>query len=163
MGVRGPTADRLAGLPQSIDAANARAHGGATLLAQFKDAFSEPNSSYTASGQQPAQALARSALNSKDVSVLSGLAYFQASMSGTSENGSAAHWISEAGQVDHQASQSTDISGVAKSTGLSVAQTQAATLVASFERTRAGEMLDTPRNGNYDVHRINAIKLDVTF
>ena len=145
----------LLGYLNQFDAANARAHGGATLLAQFKDAFSELNSSYPASGQQPAQALAASAMNSKDVSVLSGLADFQASMSGTSDNGSAAHWITEAGHIDYQVSQSTEVSGVAKSTGLSVTQTQTAALVASFERTRAGEMLDTTRNGNYDLYRIN--------
>jgi hypothetical protein len=42
----------------------------------------------------------------------------------------------------------------AKSTGLSVAQTQSATLVASIEQSRAGAVLDTT-NGNYDLYRIN--------
>jgi hypothetical protein len=144
----------LLGYLNQFDAANARAHGGATLLGQFKDAFSELNSSYPVTGQQPAQALAASALNTKDVSVLSGLADFQASMNGTSDNGSAVQPTTEAGKIDYQVSQHTEISGAAKSTGLSVAQTQAATLVASFEQSRAGAMLDTT-NGNYDLYRIN--------
>jgi hypothetical protein len=144
----------LLGYLKQFDAANARAQVGATLLGQFNDAFSELNSSYPASGQQPAQALPASALNTKDVSVESGLADFQASMSGTSFNGSAAEPTTETGQIAYQVSQQTAISGSAKSTGLSVAQTQSATLVASIEQSRAGAVLDTT-NGNYDLYRIN--------
>ena len=152
----------LLGYLDQFDAANQRAHGGATLLGQFKDAFSQLNSSYTVSGQQPAQALDASApqalpvsaLNSKNVSVLSGLADFKASMSGEFDNGSAAHWTTEAGKIDYQVSQHTTTSGLAKSSGLSVAQTRAATLVASYEQSRDGTMLDTTK-GNYDEYRID--------
>jgi hypothetical protein len=144
----------LLGYLNQFDAANQRAQGGATLLGQFKDAFSELNSSYPVPGPQPAQAPTASALNTKNVSVLSGSADFQASMSGTSDNGSAAQPTTEAGQIDYKVSQHTETRGVAKSSGLSVAQTQAATLVASFEQSRDGSMLDTT-NGNYDLYRIN--------
>jgi hypothetical protein len=144
----------LLGYLNQFAAANQRAHGGATLLGQFDAAFSELNSSYPASGPQPAQGVSASALNAKDVSVLSGLADFQAVMSGTSENGSAYQPTTEAGQIDYQVSQQTTISGVDKSSGLSVAQTQAATLVASYEQSRDGAILDTS-SGNYDLYRIN--------
>jgi hypothetical protein len=144
----------LLGYLNQFDAANQRAKGGATLLAQFDAAFSELNSSYPASGPQPAQGLNPSALNSKDVSVLSGLADFQASMSGTADNGSATQPATEAGQLDYRVSQQTTIGGVNKSSGLSVAQTQAATLVASYVQSRDGAILDTS-SGNYDLYRIN--------
>jgi hypothetical protein len=144
----------LVGYLDQFDAANQRAHGGATLLGQFKDAFAQLNSSYPVPGHQPAHALTVSALNAKDRSVLSGLADFQASMSGEFDNSAGAHFATEAGQIDYQVSQHTETSGVAKSTGLSVVQTQAATLVASFEHTRDGSMLDT-RNGNYNLYFIN--------
>jgi hypothetical protein len=134
-----------------FDAANQRAHGGATLLGQFKDAFAQLNSSYPVPGQQPAHALTASALNTKDRSVLSGLADFQASMSGDFDNGSAAHFTTEAGHIDYQASQHTEIRGVAKSTGLSVVQTQAAALGASFAKARDGSMLDI-KKGNYAIY-----------
>jgi hypothetical protein len=144
----------MLGYLNQFDAANQRAKGGATLLGQFDSAFAELNASYPASGPQPAQGQNPSALNTKDVSVLSGLADFQASMSGTSNDGSATQPTTEAGQIDYQVSQQTTISGVNESSGLSVAQTQAATLVASYEQSRDGAILDTA-SGNYDLYRIN--------
>ena len=42
--------------PEEADAANQRAHGGATLLGQFKAAFSQLNSSYPGLSQQSPQA-----------------------------------------------------------------------------------------------------------
>jgi len=137
-----------------FDAANKRGHGGATLSGQFKDAFAQLNSSYPVPGQQPAPALAASALNTQDRSVLSGLADFQASMSGDWNNGSAGHITTEGGHIDYQASQQTGTRGVAKRTGLSVVQTQAATLGASFAKSRDGSPLDIVK-GNYDIHSFN--------
>ena len=144
----------LLGYLNQFDAADHRAQGGSALLGEFKDAFSQLNSSYPAAGLQTARALPASALNTQDVSVLSGLADFQASMSGTSFNGSAAEPTTETGRIDYQVSQQTEISGIAKGTGLSVAQTQSATLVASVEQSSDGALLDTTK-GNYDIYRIN--------
>jgi hypothetical protein len=144
-----------------FDAANARAHGGATLLAQFKDAFSQLNSSYPATGQQPATALPASALNTKDISALSGLADFQARMSGGSDNSSGTQPATEAGQIAYQVSQNTQIQGVDKSSGLSVVQTQAAKLVASYAQSSDGAILDT-EHGNYDLYRINDSSSTIT-
>jgi hypothetical protein len=134
-----------------FDAANKRAHGGATLSGQFKDAFAQLNSSYPVPGQQPAHALAASALNTKDRSVLSGLADFQASMSGDWDNGSVGQNTTEGGHIDYQVSQHTGTRGVAKKTGLSVVQTQAATLGASFAKSRDGSPLNIEK-GNYDIY-----------
>jgi hypothetical protein len=134
-----------------FDAANRRAHGGATLLGQFKDAFAQLNSSYPALDQQPAHALTASVLNGKDRSVLSGLADFQASMSGDFNNGSATHFTTEAGHIDYEVSQATETRGVAKRTGLSVVQTQASKLGASFAASRNGAMLDIA-SGDYDIY-----------
>ena len=139
------------GYLDQFDSANQRAHGDATLLGQFKDAFAQLNSSYPAPGQQPAPALSASALSAKDRSVLTGLADFQASMSGDFNNGSATHVTTEAGHIDYEISQATETRGVAKRTGLSVVQTQASTLSASFAASRNGEMLDIAR-GDYDIH-----------
>jgi hypothetical protein len=133
-----------------FDAANQRAHGGATLLAQFKDAFAQMNSSYPAPGQQPAPALSASVLNDKDRSVLTGLADFQASMSGDFSNGSATHVTTEAGHIDYEVSQTTKTQGFAKRTGLSVVQTQTSDLDASVAASRNGAMLDIA-SGNYDI------------
>jgi hypothetical protein len=145
-----------------FDAASKRGHGDTlsltefdtVSLTEFKDAFAQLNSSYPAGGKVQPGALSSSVLSDQDHSVLSGLADFQASMSGGFQNGSAAHWTTEAGHIDYQVSQHTQTSGVAKSSGLSVVQTQAATLVASFVRSRDGAMLDTEK-GNYDLYRIN--------
>jgi hypothetical protein len=134
-----------------FDAANRRAHGGATLLGQFKDAFAQLNSSYPALGQQPAHALTASVLNAKDRSVLSGLADFQASMSGDFNNGSAAHFTTEAGHIDYEVSQHTETRGGAKRTGLSVVQTQASKLGASFAVSRNGATLDIA-SGDFDIY-----------
>jgi len=140
-----------------FDAANQRAHGGAALLGQFKDAFSQLHSSYPAPGsipaQQPAHTLAISALNAQDRSVLSGLADFKASMSGDFDNGSATKPITESGHIDYQVAQDTKIKGVAKSTGLSVLQTQTAKLVASYAKSR-GDLQFGIASGNYDIYRI---------
>jgi len=144
----------LLGYLDQFDAANQRAKGGATLLGQLDAAFSELNSSYPASDSKPAKGPNPSGLNTKDVSVLSGLADFHASMSGASDNGSATQPTTEAGKINYRASQQTTISGVNKSSGLSVAQTQTATLVASYEQSRDGEILDTS-SGNYDLYRID--------
>jgi hypothetical protein len=136
-----------------FDAANRRAHGGATLLEQFKDAFAQLNSSYLALGQQPAHAPTASVLNAKDRSVLSGLADFQASMSGDFNNGSAAHFTTEAGHIDYEVSQHTETRGVAKRTGFTVVQTQASKLGASFAASRNGAMLDIA-SGDYDINTL---------
>jgi hypothetical protein len=144
----------LLGYLNQFDMANQRAKGGATLLGQFDAAFSELNSAYPASGSQPALGLNPANLNAKHVSVLSGLADFQASMSGASNNGAATQPTTEAGQLDYQASQQTTIGGSNKIGALSVAQTQSASLVATYEQSPDGSMLDTS-SGSYDLYRID--------
>jgi hypothetical protein len=105
-------------------------------------AFAQLNSSYPALGKQPAHVLTASVLNAKDRSVLSGLADFQASMSGDFNNGSAVHFATEAGHIDYEVSQHTETRGAAKRTGLSVVQTQTSKLGASFAASRNGAILD---------------------
>ena len=85
--------------------------------------------------------------------MLSGLADFQASMSGDFSNGPPQGYITEAGHLDYQLSQSTETRGTDKTTGLSVAQTQTASLDSLIKKSRGG-MLDTD-TGNYDIYRIN--------
>ena len=137
-----------------FDTANQRAHGGATLLRQFEDAFSELNSSYPASGAQYANAITASQLNTQDRSVLTGLADFKASMSGAFNNGSPSRGTTEAGQLDYSVSQNTATRGFSKNLGLTVVQTRAATLAATYDTSPKGELLDTS-GGNYDIHTIN--------
>jgi hypothetical protein len=136
-----------------FDAANRRGHGDATLLDQFKDAFSQLHSAYPAAHQQPYRALFASRLSAEDRSVLSGLADFQASMSGDFDNSATYGFVTEAGHLDYQVAQDTQTRGTDKSTGLSVAQTQSAILESVFTKSRSG-VLDTEQ-GNYDIYRIN--------
>ena len=144
--IRGSAEQQAAALKdylQQFDAANQRGHGDATLIAQFKAAFSQLNSNYPA-----ADPLSVSLLNSKDRSVLSGLADFTASMSGDFT-----HADTEEGHIEYRASQSTTISGRDKYAGLSIRQTQRTSLEADFVKSRNGTRLDT-RNGNYDRYSI---------
>jgi hypothetical protein len=71
-------------------------------------------------------------------------------MSGDFNNGSATHVTTEAGHIDYEISQATETRGVAKRTGLSVVQTQASKLSASFAASRNGAILDITR-GDYDI------------
>ena len=131
-----------------FDAANQRGHGDAKLIAQFKAAFSQLNSNYPAADE-----LSVPRLNGKDRSVLSGLADFTASMSGDFTDAAEGRVTTEEGHIEYRASQSTTILGRDKYSGLTLTQTQSASLKSDFVKSRNGAMLDT-RTGNYDTYSI---------
>ena len=131
-----------------FDAANRRGHGDAKLIAQFTDAFAQLNSNYPAADE-----LSIPLLSGKDRSVLSGLADFTASMSGDFTDAAEGRVTTEEGHIEYRASQSTTISGRDKYSGLSVSQTQRASLKSDFVKSRDGTELDTS-TGNYDRYSI---------
>jgi len=135
-----------------FDAANTRGHGGSILLGEFEDTFKQLNSS-PAAGQGP-QALGSLPLSAQDLSVLSGLNDFSASMSGDFRNDVA----KESGHIDYQVSQSTQLRGVNQDS-LSVVQTQTASLSAEYAKYRDGVSL---AKGDYDIYRINDSKSTTT-
>lgn len=132
-----------------FDAANQRGHGDAKLIAQFKAAFSQLNSNYPAADE-----LSAPLLNDKDRSVLSGLADFKASMSGDFTDAAEGRVTTEEGRIEYRASQSTAITGRDKYSGLSLNQTQTASLKSDFVKSRNGTTLDTS-TGNYDTYSIS--------
>jgi hypothetical protein len=149
--IRGSAAQQKAALSDYLaqfDAANRRGHGNAKLIAQFKDAFVQLNSNYPAADE-----LSVPLLNSKDRSLLSGLADFTASMSGDFTDAAEGRPTTEAGHIEYRAAQSTTISGRDKYSGLVVTQTQRASLKSDFVKSRNGAELDTS-TGNYDRYNI---------
>jgi hypothetical protein len=138
---------------EQFDAANVRAHGEELLLEQFKAAFAQLNSSYPPPEARPAPALPEWVLSAEDRAVLTGLADFEASMSGDFDNGSASKSVTEAGHMRYEATQTTDVKGVAKDSGLAIVQAQTAALHATQERSRGGLKLNK-EGGNYDVFRL---------
>ena len=149
--IRGSAAQQKAALSDYLaqfDAANQRGHGNAKLIAQFKDAFTQLNSNYPAADE-----LSVPLLSGKDRSVLSGLADFTASMSGDFTDAAEGRVKTEEGHIEYRASQSTTISGRDKYSGLTVRQTQRASLKSDFVKSRNGAELDTS-TGNYDRYSI---------
>ena len=149
--IRGSAAQQKEALSDYLaqfDAANRRGHGNAKLIAQFKDAFVQLNSNYP-----PADELTIPLLSGKDRSVLSGLADFSASMSGDFTDAAEGRVTTEEGHIEYRTSQSTMISGRDKYTGLTVSQTQRASLQADYVKSRNGTQLDTS-TGNYDRYSI---------
>ena len=138
----------LKGYLQQFDAANQRGHGDAKLIAQFKAAFSQLNSNYPTADE-----LSVPLLSGKDRSVLSGLADFTAAMSGDFTDAAEGRVTTEEGHIEYRVSQSTTISGNDKYSGLSVTQTQSASLKADYVKSRNGAELDTS-TGNYDAFSI---------
>lgn len=134
---------------EQFDAANTRAHGEVALVDRFKDAFAQLNSSYPPPEARPAPAIPAWVLSAEDQAQLTGLADFQASMSGEFDNGMPDLRATEAGKLAYQVSQRTRTQGVAKSSGLAVEQTQHAILDMSLDRGQEGRALDKS-NGNYD-------------
>ena len=149
--IRGSAEQQAAALSsylEQFDAANQRGHGDAKLIAQFKAAFAQLNSNYPAADE-----LSVPLLGGKDRSVLSGLADFAASMSGDFTDAAEGRVKTEEGHIEYRVSQSTTISGSDKYSGLTVSQTQRASLKADFVKSRNGAELDT-RTGNYDRYSI---------
>jgi hypothetical protein len=138
---------------EQFDAANVRAHGEEALLEQFKAAFAQLNTDYPPPQSRPAAPLPAWMLNEQDRSVLSGLADFNASMSGDFDNGSPTQKITEAGHMRYEVAQTTEIEGIDKKNGLRIVQSQTASLRATQERARGQAALDK-ESGNYDVFRI---------
>lgn len=132
-----------------FDAANTRAHGEVELVGQFKDVFAQLNSSYPPPETRPAPSIPAWVLSAEDQAELSGLADFQASMSGEFDNGLQDLRATEAGKLDYQVSQRTRTQGVAKSSGVAVEQTQRAILDTTLDRGREGRALNK-ESGNYD-------------
>lgn len=133
---------------EQFDAANQRGHGDAKLIAQFKAAFSQLNSNLPAADE-----LSVPRLNRKDRSVLSGLADFKASLGGDFTDAAPGRVTTEEGHIEYSASQSTTISGRDKYAGLTVKQTQRASLKSDFAKSRDGAVLDAA-SGNYDTFSI---------
>ncbi|NMM38694.1 MAG: hypothetical protein HHJ09_14545 [Glaciimonas sp.] len=131
-----------------FDAANQRGHGDSKLIAQFKTAFSQLNSNYPVADE-----LSVPRLYGKDRSVLSGLADFKVSMSGDFTDAAEGRVTTEEGHIEYRASQSTKILGRDKYSGLTLTQTQSASLKSDFVKSRNGAMLDTS-TGNYDTYSI---------
>jgi hypothetical protein len=143
----GTTAQQQASIHKYLDqfdAATTRGHGDPILLGEFKDAFAQLNSSYPLN---PMQGPHSTSLNAQDVSVLTGLNDFKASMSGDFRNDAAR----ESGHIAYRVSQSTQSTGVNKDS-LSVVQTQTASLDAQYAKYRDGESL---AKGDYDLYRVN--------
>ncbi|MFJ3449671.1 hypothetical protein ACIPM0_15830 [Pseudomonas sichuanensis] len=113
-----------------FDAAQNRGRGEKNLMGLLKDAFTQLNS-VDDNRQQPAQHL--SSLNDKDRALLSGLADFKASISESATRSNPMRQ-DEVDSFTFQTSQTTTIKGSALR-DLSVEQTQASKLNASFHRS----------------------------
>ncbi|MDR3400564.1 MAG: hypothetical protein P4M06_23715 [Pandoraea sp.] len=134
-----------------FDTAQTRGNGNADLMGMFKAAFAGLNSHYP-----PAPALPRITLNNADMSVLSGLADFSASISQTTKAPNPMR-PSEIDTFDYQISQSTQIGG--KDTlNRTIAQQTQATLTASYHRSIwAGVPLNLttdPKSQNYEYVKV---------
>ena len=139
---------------EQFDAANVRSHGEEVLLEQFKTAFAQLNESYPPPASRPAAKTPSWVLGEQDRAALSGLADFQASMSGDFDNGSPTRAITEAGHMRYETAQVTDIKGIDKDHGLRIVQTQTASLRATQERSPNDAPLNKEQ-GTYDVFRIS--------
>ncbi|WP_153116625.1 hypothetical protein [Rhodocyclus tenuis] len=134
---------------KQFDAANARAQGEAQLVGQFKSIFSQLHSSYpTPSGT--AKPLP-SAFTAAREQWLSGLADFQASMSGEFSNGLSGK-LTKSGELDYLVSQKTTV--ISGNTRIRAAQSESAALTATIMKSRNNATLDIGL-GNYDVFKIS--------
>jgi hypothetical protein len=111
---------------KQFDQAASRGKGDASLMAMFKDAFTQLNSDYTTSSQQrPTVALAEN-----DYAMLTGLADFNASVSQMPKTPNPMH-LDERNTFSYQASQSTQIKGRTP-LDRSILQQQQSHLTASY-------------------------------
>lgn len=144
-------AKAIANYQQQFDQADSRGHGDASLMALFKDAFTEMNSNYPATAQAPAVNALPLALQDQDHAVLTGLADFSASITQTPLASNPA-LLDEKDGFAYQVSQTTDVHGPSQP-NRSISQTQQSSLKASYHRPIAADvplMLTTARTSqNY--------------
>lgn len=137
---------------QQFDAAAQRSHADATLVALFKNAFTQLHA------QPPSQAASRAevlspALERQVQPLLSGLVDFEGSFSGDFERTNPSGAVTEVGRADYQLSQKTRVRQIGGTGDMLIAQTQSEKLDAHSMASRHGGMLDT-RTGNYDLNKI---------
>lgn len=137
---------------RKFDAAADRGHADATLLALFKQAFSQLHA--TPPGEASSQADGLSPALSRQVQTLqSGLEDFQANFRGSSERVNDRAAVHEKGWTGYEFSQKTTVKPAGGSAELAITQTQSEKLDAHYLRSRSGSMLDTSV-GNYDIHKV---------
>jgi hypothetical protein len=113
-----------------VDAAASRGHADASLVALFKDGFSQLNSHYPASPTSASTRGTTRALSSTDHALLTGLADFNASISQASSAPNPMHG-DELDTFNYDVSQSTTLSG-RNASDRHLTQTLASHLTASF-------------------------------
>lgn len=124
---------------QQFDAANSRGRGDASLMAMFKDAFTELNSNYGVTAPLAGRAAPGvMALNDVDHSMLSGLADFSASVVQAAQSSNPMH-PEELDTFSYQASQDTSVIGN-DPRNRSVKQQQQSHLDASYHQALSPEL-----------------------
>ncbi|WP_394779911.1 hypothetical protein [Undibacterium sp.] len=141
---------------KQFDQASSRGHGDASLMAMFKDAFTEMNSNY--GKLQPQSALLPSiTLADQDHAMLTGLADFSASVTQTATSPNPMR-AGEKDSFSYQTSQSTSIKGADQSSR-EISQTQQSALQARYHESDTPDIplrLTTAQESqNYNYYTIN--------
>jgi len=137
-----------------FDSANQRAHSDGKLMAQFKSVFSQLQSAYPANAGALMSQSRTETPNAREVSLLSGLADFQAQMGGDFDDSSTNKVVTMTGHMDYRVTQQTEIRGENRDKAFSLGQQKNTRLTSNYVSSRMGAMLDTG-NGNYDIFHIS--------
>ncbi|GGC81548.1 hypothetical protein [Undibacterium terreum] len=147
----------IANYLKQFDQAGSRGKADASLMAMFKDAFTEMNSSYGASAQAQAGALPSISLEDQDYSMLTGLADFSASVTQAKTSPNPMR-PSEKDSFSYQLSQHTEIKGPDQA-DRSISQTQQSSLQASYHQPPSPNvrlvLTTAAESQNYSYYTIN--------
>jgi hypothetical protein len=140
---------------QQIDAAAARSHadGNDDLVQMFKSSFAQMHGITSDEATAASKALTAWGLTDKVSPLLSGLADFEASFSGSyfkTRDGVR----TEQGDVSYRIGQRTEMKTSPAAQRVAITQTQNEQLQAKYLQGRNGGMLDLV-NGNYDIYEID--------
>jgi hypothetical protein len=139
---------------QQIDAAADRSHASAnhTLMAMFKNSFMQMHG--LTSSEAVGVAAFGPGLTDKVAPLLSGLADFDASFSGTFVKTKENVGMTEQGDVDYRIGQQTEVTTNRAAKTARITQTQSEQLRAQYLKTRGEGRLDVD-SGSYDVYTIS--------
>lgn len=157
-GTQAQQTQAIAQYMQQFDDAASRGNGNASLMAMFKDAFTDLNSPYNVSpAEKSAAALAPIKLQDQDHAMLTGLADFSASITQTAKQSNPMR-LDEWDSFSYQVSQDTQISGNTE-LNRTVSQHQQSTLQASYHQTLvpgvALQLSSAKNSQNYYYDQIN--------
>ncbi|KAB0583370.1 hypothetical protein [Comamonas kerstersii] len=144
-------------LLRQVDAAAQRSHADSRLVTLFKDAFNQLHTATGATGTLSRHNPTPGAIDP----MLSGLADFTASFSGTFERTGRFGAVVETGSATYQFSQKTTLLPGAHANTWTLQQKQSESLVAQYVKSRGDVMLDMS-SGNYDVFNVNDSTENVT-